>query len=80
MKNRRINRFYILFLIFSIFNIYAKNNGKIINVSKKGTYFSPYNISNAINSLPKNQIIPLVNDAVNFSSLTVNGSENCVAF
>ena len=80
MKNRRINRLYILFLIFSIFNIYAKNNGKIINVSKKDTYFSPCNISNAINSLPKNQIIPLVNDGVNFSSLTVNGSENCVAF
>ena len=71
MKPKRSYKWYVLFLFINIFNIYAEDK----NLKKKVAFTNT--LSNDISSLVKNQIIPFVNDGTNFTSITVDGSENC---
>ncbi|MCI2228098.1 DUF11 domain-containing protein [Polaribacter sp. MSW13] len=81
MKIKNGSTIFILFVFVFLCknNIYSIDVGlnKINKFEFKHTTKSKEFVTNDFGTLPKNEIIPLVNDA-NFNGITVNGSENCI--
>ncbi|WP_343329402.1 T9SS type A sorting domain-containing protein [Polaribacter staleyi] len=80
MKRTTTLKWLTLLLVLNIINIYAidkkevkglTNPAKTATATTTTTIFAP----NDISVLPKNQIVPLVNDGTNFSGVTVSSSQ-----
>ncbi|QXP62535.1 T9SS type A sorting domain-containing protein [Polaribacter sp. HaHaR_3_91] len=83
MKTTTTQKWFTLLFVLSIINIYATNdkaNGLEGPPKTKTTKISPTKLLavNTLADLPKNQIVPLVNDLTYFDGVIADGSNSCI--
>ena len=78
MKKKTILNLFSILCVVNILNIYSNNDNVTKSLTNKKAESTIVVESNNLNSLPKNKVIPLVNDGTNFSKVVVSSSRKKV--